>query len=289
MARRRHRTRRYHHWTIDERISRLQRRAKGYESYSWKQLNTEKERLERFRDEIGTNLKLLREKEEYETLTRQEREIYARYENRGCLLFLFIGMSPDDKRRAEEIRERIESSPYHRYGKYSLDPNTGPPSEVVKSYDHAATIDAALQKIQDLMPSAKQRYETYLARRNAARARREEAEEEKRNREERIIAMAVRSTEKTRELAAQKKRTLVRQQISEWKCPYCGEDLGDSPHADHIYPVSKGGLSTIENMVLVCESCNAAKSDCTLNEFIEGTGLNRDEAFRRLRSLGKDF
>ena len=27
-------------------------------------------------------------------------------------------------------------------------------------------------------------------------------------------------------------------------CPYCGGNIGIEPHADHIYPVSKGGRST---------------------------------------------
>lgn len=72
-------------------------------------------------------------------------------------------------------------------------------------------------------------------------------------------------------------------------CPYCGGDLGESPHADHIYPVSKGGRSTIKNMVYVCASCNMSMLDMTLSTFIRVNNLNREEIEARLTSLGKEF
>lgn len=72
-------------------------------------------------------------------------------------------------------------------------------------------------------------------------------------------------------------------------CPYCGGDLGESPHADHIYPVSKGGRSTIKNMVYVCASCNMAKLDMTLSTFIRTYNLDRDEIEKRLADMGKEF
>ena len=41
--------------------------------------------------------------------------------------------------------------------------------------------------------------------------------------------------------------------------PYCkvelaGRTLNDKIHLDHIYPVSKGGYSVFEDLVLMCES-----------------------------------
>ena len=72
-------------------------------------------------------------------------------------------------------------------------------------------------------------------------------------------------------------------------CPYCGGNLGDTPHADHIYPVSKGGRSTERNMVYVCARCNEDKSDLTLSAFIRHYNLDRDAIEERLRQLGKDF
>ena len=41
-------------------------------------------------------------------------------------------------------------------------------------------------------------------------------------------------------------------------CRYCGSK--NSPfHLDHVYPVSKGGETTINNLVTSCETCNHAK------------------------------
>jgi 5-methylcytosine-specific restriction endonuclease McrA len=73
------------------------------------------------------------------------------------------------------------------------------------------------------------------------------------------------------------------------ECPYCGEKIGEEPHADHIYPVSKGGRSTIANMVYICRTCNINKREMTLREFISKFELNRDMIERNLESLGKSF
>lgn len=95
--------------------------------------------------------------------------------------------------------------------------------------------------------------------------------------------------EKTRELALEVKRE-IKSQLSKFKvCPYCENDLGEIPHADHIYPVSKGGLSTKENMVYICQNCNSTKSDKTLNAFIKLKGFDRDKIEANLELLGKDY
>lgn len=72
-------------------------------------------------------------------------------------------------------------------------------------------------------------------------------------------------------------------------CPYCGNDLGLQPHADHIYPIARGGLSTRSNMVYVCATCNLNKKDKTLKMYIDEYKLNRDEIEARLTELGKEF
>ena len=72
-------------------------------------------------------------------------------------------------------------------------------------------------------------------------------------------------------------------------CPYCGLPLGDSIHADHIYPVCRGGLSTIENMVLVCDLCNLSKGDLTLREFMSKNNLDVERIESTLERLGKRF
>ena len=88
----------------------------------------------------------------------------------------------------------------------------------------------------------------------------------------------------SRKSAASVKRTLRR----DHDCPYCGSVLGDSMHADHIYPVAKGGLSVFSNMVHVCQECNSKKSMLTLRSFCDKFGLNRDVIEQRLLDLGKE-
>lgn len=88
-----------------------------------------------------------------------------------------------------------------------------------------------------------------------------------------------------RDLADAIKKKLDRQP----GCPYCGEDLGPQPHADHIYPLSKGGHSVIANMVMVCAECNIKKGSMTLRAFAIKYGLNRAAIEHRLHELGKDF
>jgi 5-methylcytosine-specific restriction endonuclease McrA len=73
-------------------------------------------------------------------------------------------------------------------------------------------------------------------------------------------------------------------------CPYCGKalDINDA-HADHIYPISKGGLSTVKNMVFICSHCNLSKADLTLRNFVKKMRLNADIIYANLEELHKDF
>ncbi len=83
---------------------------------------------------------------------------------------------------------------------------------------------------------------------------------------------------------------LVKQQLERHSnCPYCGGPLGADPHADHIYPVAYGGLSTKENMVIICADCNKKKGAMTLREFIETYHLDRARIESTLKRLGKKF
>jgi len=50
-------------------------------------------------------------------------------------------------------------------------------------------------------------------------------------------------------------------------CPYCGIQLDQKAHLDHIHPVQRGGPSESWNLVYVCMQCNHAKRDMTLKEF----------------------
>jgi 5-methylcytosine-specific restriction endonuclease McrA len=94
---------------------------------------------------------------------------------------------------------------------------------------------------------------------------------------------------RTRALAKQIKADIRIQLSYLAECPYCGGHIGDSPEADHIYPVASGGLSTPENMVYVCRSCNSMKSSLTLSMFVRKMGFNREQVEARLDRLGKRY
>lgn len=95
--------------------------------------------------------------------------------------------------------------------------------------------------------------------------------------------------QKTRELSEEIKREIKNQTDIFPVCPYCEQSLGNEPHADHIYPVTLGGLGTIRNMVYVCSTCNQSKSSLTLREFIKKKNLDRDRVERNLSLLEKTF
>ena len=109
--------------------------------------------------------------------------------------------------------------------------------------------------------------------------------EVKKEKQRTIMARVAQADNITRELGISVKLRLPK----DHNCPYCGNDLGDVPHADHIYPVSRGGLSTLVNMVYVCADCNIKKRDSTLKMFIDDFGLDRDNIEERLSKLGKQF
>ena len=92
-----------------------------------------------------------------------------------------------------------------------------------------------------------------------------------------------------RKIAPEIRKEIERNVTPESLCPYCDESLGGDWQADHIYPVKRGGLSTLDNMVAVCLTCNNAKSDKTLSTFIRDAGLDRGVVEERLAALGKTF
>lgn len=105
--------------------------------------------------------------------------------------------------------------------------------------------------------------------------------------DDKTIAQAAAHVGLTRQHGAKIRTSLFSQIQISIECPYCGGELGDSPHADHIYPVALGGLSTPENMVLACSTCNLQKHDLTIREFASKFGKSRELIEERLTRLGK--
>jgi 5-methylcytosine-specific restriction endonuclease McrA len=105
-----------------------------------------------------------------------------------------------------------------------------------------------------------------------------------------LKAKAASSEMKVRQIANSVKKIILGQFDILKLCPYCGNNFElEGAHADHIYPVSKGGHSTIKNMVYVCETCNSKKGKLTLNKFIKQEGYDRKSIESRLDLLKKDF
>ena len=87
---------------------------------------------------------------------------------------------------------------------------------------------------------------------------------------------------------ASAKRRLASQLNTFNRCPYCEAKVSfDQSHIDHIHPVSKGGLSEDDNLVLVCAPCNKAKGKKTLRAFCRDADLNYDVVIARLEMIGK--
>ncbi len=76
---------------------------------------------------------------------------------------------------------------------------------------------------------------------------------------------------------------------SNWSCPYC-TNLSDVnlAEADHIHPVNKGGLTTLQNMVLICKKCNSKKTNLLLRIFCKKQSYDYNGVCERLEKLGKD-
>ena len=51
-----------------------------------------------------------------------------------------------------------------------------------------------------------------------------------------------------------------------WTCVYCGKRTWELT-CDHVVPVSRGGSSTLENLVTACLACNLAKATKTPEEW----------------------
>jgi 5-methylcytosine-specific restriction endonuclease McrA len=55
----------------------------------------------------------------------------------------------------------------------------------------------------------------------------------------------------------------------EYRCRYCGIDVGEDGHCDHVIPKSRGGTDDVDNLVTACEQCNCSKGARTPEEWRE--------------------
>lgn len=189
---------------------------------------------------------------------------------------------------SEEVRAAVQEARSHLAAKRAehtlhilgwhekyLSPST-PPSPPLDTIENAEAFIERAKRAQVTLHSAMAKQRDM----QAERAKRAQARARAREREK---AMAGAYQNRVRMDADTIKRRLRR----DHPCPYCGGSLGAEPHADHIHPVSHGGLSTEDNMVYACQRCNNRKHDKTLREFARKYGLNRDAIEQRLEGLGK--
>lgn len=57
------------------------------------------------------------------------------------------------------------------------------------------------------------------------------------------------------------------------KCFYCGKDVGDAYHVDHVVPLARGGSNSPDNLVIACPHCNLSKSDKLVSEWFQQAQL----------------
>ena len=65
------------------------------------------------------------------------------------------------------------------------------------------------------------------------------------------------------------------------KCAYCDTDMENNATIEHIYPSSKGGGLTYDNIIPACNACNEEKGNKTLLEYAE----SQHEKFKRGRNM----
>ena len=93
---------------------------------------------------------------------------------------------------------------------------------------------------------------------------------------------------RVREAGSNVSQKLRKEKKYPYDCPYCNQEISKGyDHVDHIMPIAKGGMSVIENMILVCEGCNLEKSDQTLRNFCEIKSFDFDKIAKKLEKQGK--
>lgn len=203
-------------------------------------------------------------------------------QTRGLLKSIFQGaLSSSARSEIESLRAQVPQ------GDFRTDFYEDVSADSLRTYDKNL---AAYERLLERSRSSAEERERNRAEIAARRAvEKELAHSRQVEKKTRIAAMAAAHAGKTRQLAQTVRRNIEHQRVLLDFCPYCGGVLGEDPEADHIYPVARGGLSTVENMVFVCAPCNKKKRDKTLREFIKTMKFDHLAVEQRLELLGKRF
>ena len=199
------------------------------------------------------------------SLIRKQALAQTQHKRTGISGLFYPGLTPEGEASLTNIKRDLEHNRQH--------------VEPLRS--RAFALYRTVQRIEEEIDTKKRLLPVCIG----AREKRLKLESKEAAKHGRNKALAARADGRTRELAS-----TVRWQLPEQEtCPYCDLPLGRDRHADHIYPVSKGGLSVPENMVWCCSECNMKKTDMTLARFTEVYLMDRSAVELRLRRLGKDF
>jgi HNH endonuclease len=217
-------------------------------------------------------------KREIERITESDKQ------TQGILRCMFLGYTPSAEAVSQIARQREIIQPAEsalRIQGDRLEKLSEEEQAFVTAFDMAVAVRNSIGHHE----AAKKK----LLRMKEVEKKAQEAEQERKQKEGLKDAIVAAFLATTRDLADDIKKHLVDQTVECPCCPYCGGEYGDEPHADHIYPVSRGGLSTLENMVVVCGACNSKKSDKTLREFIVQYRMDRCYIEMNLERLRQVF
>lgn len=217
------------------------------------------------------------------SIKQKIREIEEReWQSRGLLKSIFQGaLSEYARAEIEELKAKIPQGETRSEFREEVS------AETLGMY--ITKLEAYEKLLLRSLPSAEEREKKRLTAANKRAEAKKIADTKKGEKKARVEAMAAAHTGKTRQLAQSIRRNIEHQRALLPICPYCGLALNLTPHADHIYPVARGGLSTAENMVFVCATCNSSKRDMTLREFVKLMGFDQSAIDERLEYLGKRF
>ncbi len=166
--------------------------------------------------------------------------------------------------------------------------------EQIKKDKHKKPIELIHKKIEDLDD---EKSTLYVERRDIEKALNEIVSLKRRAKNKEDRAKIAAFNNKARSAASYVRASLLKEILNKkkWECPYCHKmyDIENKNYtklldADHIHPVHKGGLSTKQNMILVCKSCNSKKKTLTLRQFCKIRRLDYEKTCNVLEKMGKD-